>query len=198
MKSHLHILNDYRRMNRLLHSDVVFCAVDTETTGLKPAEEKIIEIGAIKFDKKGVIGKFSVLLNPHISISPFCTELTGITNEMLSDKKDFGEIIEDFLNFLGEKTIIVAHNAQFDIRFLNEELARINFPRLENKAIDTLRFSRWAFPQNEHWTLGHLANQFGIEVKQAHRAFDDARVCMEVFFKCIEGSMDKQKSVVIR
>ena len=183
-------------MNRLVHSGAVFCALDTETTGLKPAEERIIEIGAVKFDKSGVLGTFSTLVNPRVLIPPFCTELTGITNKMVFGQKEFKEIAGDFLDFLGEETIIVAHNAQFDLRFVNAELERMNHEILPNRAIDTLRFSRWTYPENEHWTLQYLANQFKIEVKSAHRASDDARVCMELFFKCIEGSMDRQKSLV--
>ena len=193
MKSHLHLLYDFRRMYRLLNSGAVFCALDTETTGLKPEEERIIEIGAVKFDKNGILDTFSTLVNPRVLIPNFCQELTGITNKMVYGQKEFHELAGDLLSFLGEDSIIVAHNAQFDLRFVNAELERMNHAPLLNKAIDTLRFSRWAFPENGHWTLQHLANQFGIEVKAAHRATDDARVCMEVFFKCIEGSMDKQK-----
>lgn len=195
MKSHLHLLNDYRRMNRLVHSGAVFCALDTETTGLKPVEERIIEIGAVKFDKSGILGSFSTLVNPRVLIPPFCQQLTGITNKMVFGQKEFKEIAGDFLDFLGEETIIVAHNAQFDLRFVNAELERMNKPPLPNKAIDTLHFSRWTYPENEHWTLQYLANQFKIEVKSAHRASDDARVCMELFFKCIEGSLDRQKGI---
>ena len=195
MKSHLHLLNDFRRMNRLLQSGAVFCAVDTETTGLKPDENRIIEIGAVKFDKSGIIDRFSCLVNPRILIPPFCQELTGITNKMVFCQKEFKEIAEDFLAFLGD-SVIVAHNAQFDIRFLNAEFERIGKEILANSAIDTLRFSRWTFPDNGHWTLQFLANQFKIEVKNAHRAEDDARVCMEIFLKCIEKSMDKQKKIV--
>jgi len=184
-------------MNRLVHSGAVFCALDTETTGLKPEEERIIEIGAVKFDKTGVLGTFSELVNPRVLIPHFCQELTGITNKMVFGQREFKELAGDFLEFLGEKTIVVAHNAQFDLRFVNAELGRMNHDVLPNRAIDTLRFSRWAFPENGHWTLQHLAKQFNIEVKSAHRATDDARVCMEVFFKCIEGTMDKQKKVLI-
>ena len=186
---------DYRRMNRLLQSGTVFCALDTETTGLKPENERIIEIGAVKFDKNGEIARFSTLVNPRVLIPPFCQELTGITNKMVFGKREFKEIASELLEFL-DSSIIVAHNAQFDLRFLNAELERIKKPPLENKGIDTLRFSRWAYPENEHWTLQFLAKQFNIEVKNAHRAEDDARVCMEVFFKCIEGSMSLQKPVL--
>lgn len=195
-KSHLHLLNDYRRMNRLLQNGAVFCALDTETTGLKPTEERIIEIGAVKFDKNGELGRFSTLVNPRILIPHFCQELTGITNKMVFGQKEFKEIADDLLSFLDE-SIIIAHNAQFDLRFVNAELERINHDSLLNKAIDTLRFSRWAYPDNEHWTLQFLAEQLKIEVKAAHRAEDDARVCMELFLHCIKDTMDRQKEIIL-
>ena len=195
-KSHLHLLNDFRRMNRLLQNGAVFCALDTETTGLKPAEERIIEIGAVKFDKNGELGRFSTLVNPRILIPHFCQELTGITNKMVFGQKEFKEIADDLLSFLDE-SIIIAHNAQFDLRFVNAELERINHDSLLNKAIDTLRFSRWAYPDNEHWTLQFLAEQLKIEVKAAHRAEDDARVCMELFLHCIKDTMDRQKEIIL-
>ena len=194
-KSNLHLLTDYRRMGKLLRGGAVFCAVDTETTGLKPCEDRVIEIGAVRFDAGGTLGTFSALVNPGILIPPFCQELTGITNKMLFGQGGFGEISGAFLEFLGQDAIIVAHNAQFDLRFLNAELERIGSPPLGNKAIDTLRFSRWTFPENERWTLQSLAKQLGIEVRNAHRAEDDARVCMEIFRGCIEGSMDRQKGL---
>jgi DNA polymerase III epsilon subunit family exonuclease len=195
MKSHLHLLNDYRRMNRLLQSGTIFCAIDTETTGLKPAEERIIEIGAVKFDKSGVLETYSSLVNPRILIPPFCQELTGITNKMVFGQKEFYEIADDFLAFLGADSVIIAHNAQFDLRFINAELERIKKSPLPNKAIDTLRFSRWSYPENEHWTLQYLANKLKIEVKSAHRASDDARVCMEIFLRCITDTSKMQKPV---
>lgn len=198
MKSHLHLLDDYRRMNRMLHSGAVFCALDTETTGLKPSEDRIIEVGAVKFDASGVLESYSTLVNPRVLIPPYCQELTGITNKMVFEQKEFKEIADDFLSFLGEESIIIAHNAQFDLRFVNAELERMNRSPLPNKAVDTLRFSRWAYPENEHWTLQFLANQLKIDVKAAHRACDDARVCMEVFLHCINDTMDRQKSAVYR
>ena len=196
MKPHLHLLNDFRRMKRLLDSGAVFCALDTETTGLKPDEEHIIEIGAVKFDANGVLGTFSSLVNPRVLIPPFCQELTGITNKMVFGQKEFKDVFPDFFDFMGEESVIIAHNAQFDLRFINKELERVGLQPLPNKAVDTLRFSRWALPENEHWTLQFLARQFSIDVKNAHRAEDDARVCMEVFFKCIESSIDRQKSTI--
>lgn len=183
-------------MNRLLEGGAVFCALDTETTGLKPAEERIIEIGAVKFDKSGELDRFSTLVNPRILIPQFCQELTGITNKMVFGQKEFKDIAGDLLSFLGD-SIIIAHNAQFDLRFVNAELERMNHEVLFNKAIDTLRFSRWSYPENEHWTLQFLARQLEIEVKAAHRAEDDARVCMELFLRCIKDTMDRQKPYLI-
>ena len=191
-KSALHLMSDNRRLLRLYNSGEVFCSIDTETTGLKPDCERIIEIGAVKFDKTGVLQNFSQLVNPDREIPPFITELTHIDAGMLKDKPSFTEISRDFLKFT-ENTVLIAHNAQFDIRFLNKELERSGIEPLKNHAIDTLRLSRWAYPENGHWTLQFLAEQFHINVEAAHRARDDARVCMELFIQCLKDTKDRQK-----
>lgn len=186
-------MSDYRRMARLVGSGTVFCALDTETTGLKADEARIIEIGAVRFDKSGALGEFSTLVNPRVLIPPFCQELTGITNEMVFRQREFGEVAEELLSFIGD-SIIVAHNAQFDLRFVNAELERAGHGPLPNKAIDTLRFSRWSYPDTGKWTLQFLAEKLGIGVRAAHRAADDARVCMEIFLRCTADTADRQKS----
>lgn len=197
-------MTDYKRILNYFDSGSLFCAVDTETTGVKVYETnpenpdnkkiccRVIEIGAVLFNKDGVISNFDVLINPQISLPYFITNLTHITDEMLCSKPSFSEISDDFLDFLdGEETILLAHNAQFDLRFLNAELENCGKNHLKNHAVDTLRLSRIAFPNRESWTLQNLAADFGIEVLAAHRANDDARVCMEIFKKCLEETKRK-------
>lgn len=208
-KSRLHLMTDYKRLLKLFDSGAVFCAVDTETTGLKLYEKnpenqddkkllnRIIEIGAVKFNKFGLISQFDTLINPEASLPAFITNLTHIDDDMLSEKPVFSDASSAFLDFLGngkgtEETIIVAHNAQFDLRFLNAELENCGKPRLKNHAVDTLRLSRIAFPEQKSWSLQNLASDFNIEVRSAHRAGDDARVCMEIFKKCLEATRKKK------
>ena len=189
-----HFLTDYRRMNRLLQSGAVFCAFDTETTGLFSKQDRIIELGAVKFDKDGVLDTFNTLVNPEIPLPPVCQQVSHITDDMVRDAPKISSVLPDFLRF-SEGCILVAHNAPFDIKFTNEELKRSGLLPLKHQVIDTLNFSRWAYPANGHWKLQLLAEQFGIEVKAAHRASDDARVCMEVFLRCVRDTMERQKSV---
>ena len=190
--SQVHLLTDYRRMNSLVQSGAVFCAFDTETTGLQSVTDRVIELGAVKFDKNGVIDSFDTLINPQIPLPPMCQQISHITDEMVCDKPIAAAVLPDFLRF-ASGCILVAHNALFDVKFVDAELKRAGLLPLKQQTIDTLNFSRWAYPANGHWKLQFLAAQFGIEVKSAHRASDDARVCMEVFLRCIRDTLDRQK-----
>lgn len=181
----LHIFKSYKQFNRLYEKGNIFCALDTETTGLQSKTDKVIEIGAVKFSKNGITEYFSTLINPEMQIPPICAKISGITNEMLKDKPFIYDILPDFLAFISD-TILVAHNAQFDLRFINEELLRSNLAPLKNQAIDTLAFSRKVLPENKSWKQPVLAKQFNINIKSAHRAYDDARVCMELFIKLLD------------
>ena len=123
-----------------------------------------------------------------------CQQVSHITDDMVRDAPKIVSVLPEFLRF-AEGCILVAHNALFDIKFTDEELKRCGLLTLTHQAIDTLSLSRWAYPANGHWKLQYLAEQFKIEVKAAHRACDDAHVCMEVFLRCIHDTMDRQKPV---
>ena len=99
----------------------VFIAFDTETTGLEPKTDKIVEIGAVKFDRLGPIGRFSVLINPGIPMPAEAAKVNGINDEMLRKQPPIEEVLPDFLHFIG-KGILVAHNAPFDVSFINAAL----------------------------------------------------------------------------
>ena len=177
-------LADYKRLYKLYEAGTVFTAFDTETTGLRPIDSTIIEIGAVKFDCNGIIGTYSELFNPGIKLPPQITQLTHITDSMLEDKPPLSEKIRNFLDFLGD-TVIVAHNAQFDIDFLNSECAKNYLKRTNNKFIDTLGFSRIVFKDYKSHKLSFLADIFGIDKGNSHRALDDAKTCMMLFEKCL-------------
>ena len=178
-------------IEQILHSYLggeVFTAFDTETTGLSSKYEKIIEIGAVKFDKNGIIDTYSVLINPEKVISSNITSITGITNLMVSDCKTFSEITPSFLNFINE-TKLVAHNAKFDIGFVNAELKKTPYNNLRKNqcnAVDTVKVAQKVFPALPCYKLQELAKHFNIKVDAAHRAYDDARVCMELFVICMK------------
>ena len=170
---------------QMYKSGAVFTAFDTETTGLNPEEEKILEIGAISFDKLGIRARYNVLLNPQKKILPEITRVNGIDDSMVSGKLLFADNVKHFLNFIGN-SVLIAHNAPFDLSFVNTELSRINMPPLQNETIDTLKLSKDTLPNLGKYNLQFLAKYFTIDVVNAHRAEDDARVCMEVFLKLKE------------
>lgn len=186
------LLKDFRKLQSLLDSGVTFIAFDTETTGLNSNSDRIIEIGAVKFDKTGILDKFETLVNPQKAIPAECSEINHITNEMIKDAPLTQKALKDFSDFIKDG-ILIAHNATFDLNFLNEELERAKLPLIKNKALDTLNFVRWAYPLLGKYNLQLMANLMGINIKNAHRAYDDARVCMEVFIKTLSDTKSIQK-----
>lgn len=186
------IIDDFRKLQILLDSGASFIAFDTETTGLKPDTDRIIEIGAVKFDKNGIIDKFETLVNPQKSIPAECTAINHITNEMIKNAPLSKDALKDFVEFIKDG-ILIAHNAGFDLGFLNEECKRAKLSETKNKALDTLTLVRWAYPLLGKYNLQLMARLMNIEVNDAHRAYDDARVCMEVFLKTIEDTKSVQK-----
>lgn len=161
----------------------IFTAFYTETTGLDPKQNRVIEIGAIRFDASGIMARFSVLINPERPMPAEASRINGITDAMLADKPVAAEVLTDFLSFIGN-SILVAHNAPFDISFMNEELSRLMLPPISNRVVDTRILAKEVFPGLPRYALQELAKHFGIQAIDAHRAEDDARVCYELFRVC--------------
>lgn len=178
-----------------VYDKAVFTAFDTETTGLKANEERIVEIGCLKFDSRGVIARYNVLINPEKPMPTDAGSVNNITDEMLADKMKFAEILPDFLSFIKD-TVLVAHNAAFDIEFINCELNRCGKTKLTHKVFDTLIFAREVFPGFPSYTLQNLALQFGLNAVNAHRAEDDARVCMDLFQVSVKHFFEKNKEML--
>ena len=178
-----------RQLQRLIEeykSGKIYTALDTETTGLSRHTEKVIEIGAVKFSKNGVIAEYNVLINPEKSVPVQAIQIHGISDDMLVGKPVFKEIADDFLSFI-EGTRIVAHNAQFDISFINMELTAAGMGELKNARfpVDTLYLSRKVFPELEKHSLQFLTEKLQLQGGTAHRATDDARACMQLMQKCL-------------
>ena len=167
-------------------------AFDTETTGLFPDSGHILEIGAVRFDKTGVLSSYNTLVNPGCLITPEITKINHIDDSMVSSCRTINCVLPEFLDFIGD-SVLIAHNANFDLDFVNKELERSCLKKLSNKAVDTLDLSRWAFPALKKHSLQFLAQAFSIDVHDAHRASDDARVCMEVFLRCLKDTASVQK-----
>ena len=167
----------------------VFVAFDLETTGLDQRQDQIVEIGAIKFDRRGLIARFSALVNPGIPMPAEAEKVNNITDKMLAGKPNIGEVLPDFLCFI-RNSAIIAHNTAFDCGFINENLKNSPaspFPALPNAQICTLVFSRAVFPGLRSYSLQNLAAELHIQAADAHRAEDDARLCMEIFIRCLDA-----------
>ena len=167
-----------------------FTVFDTETTGLEPKHCRVVEAGAIRFDAMGIKARFNALINPGTPMPPEVTKINGITDGMLKGQPDAAGVLPDFIRFIGD-SVLIAHNAPFDISFINEELARLGKPALKNRVIDTRIFAKEMFPDLPKYALQELAVRFGIQAIDAHRAEDDARVCMELFLVCLGRLRDK-------
>lgn len=199
----LKIFRHYKHLAEEFYSGRVFAAFDTETTGLHSATDHLMEIGAVKFSRDGPIGEpFSSLIKPPVPITPFLQNLTHITPEMLEGQSDASTVTFNFLRWLSsDEVILIAHNAPFDMYFINAQLERMNMEPLKNTVIDTLPLSRWAYPNlnknglEGQYKLQNLATLLNIKVMEAHRAKDDARVCMELFKRIIKDTLPVQKGI---
>lgn len=165
---------------RGLH-DADFVVVDVETTGAKTPPCRITEIGAYRVSNGRIVAEFQTLVNPETPIPPFIVNLTGITNQMVKDAPRFEDVAQLWLDFAGD-AVLVAHNAQFDVRFLNHELSRV-FPgrRMANSNLCTVVMSRRIFPGLLNYRLQTVADHFAINILNRHRAASDALATAEIF-----------------
>ena len=161
--------------------DTDFVVFDLETTGAKCPPCRITEIGAYRIEKGEIVGEFQTLVNPEMLIPPFITQLTGISDKMVKDAPKFGEIATDFLDFIGE-AVLVAHNAPFDMRFLNHEIGRVYTDyKVANPNLCTVQLSRRLVPNIENHRLHTVAEHYSIYIENRHRAADDAHATAKIF-----------------
>lgn len=171
--------------------ETTFVVVDLETTGGSPhAGAFITEIGAVKVRGGVVIGEFKSFVNPLAPIPFFITELTGIDNEMVRLAPIIDEVFPTFLEFCGspEQSVLVAHNAPFDIGFLQAASRELEYQWPKYRVIDTVRLARSLLTRDEvrDCKLGTLALFFNTQVTPTHRALDDAQTTVEVLHGLIE------------
>lgn len=156
-----------------------YCVIDIETTGLSPAYDSIIEISAIKVCSGNIVDTFSSLVQPFSTsdeyVDDFITELTGITNEMLSSAPKEKEVIPKFKEFIGS-SILIGHNVHFDINFLYDSFETYLDIPLENDFVDTMRIARRLHNELPHHRLSDIAELYGIEYSNAHRAMKDCEI----------------------
>ena len=164
---------------------------DTETTGFRPEEgERIIEIGAIEMVNRIATGiTFHEYLSPEgKQVNPGAFQVHGLSNEFLTDKKTFAQIVDEFLGFI-DGANLVAHNAAFDMNFLNHELARLKKPAIDDElVIDTLQMARKKFPMAQN-SLNRLCERFHIDnsKRTKHGALLDCELLAEVYIELLGG-----------
>ena len=172
-------------------AETTFVVLDLETSGAAPSSGAgITEIGALKVRGGQIIGEFQSFVNPGHILPSFITSLTGITDAMLSDAPKVDEILPTFFEFLGshQETVLVAHNAPFDIGFLKAAAQSTDFDWPEYIVVDTVRIARSALGRDEvrDCKLSTLAEFFGASVEPNHRALDDARATVDVLHGIFE------------
>ncbi len=164
-----------------------FVSFDLETTGLDPNREDIIEIAAVVFVGGNAVDAFDSLVLTDKEISPYIASLTGITTaEMRSGGRPLKEVVSQFLEFIGESPI-VAHNAKFDVTFLNNKLKLLKKDLLKNTVYDSLMLSRLGLPGLDSYKLEALGDRFSLHEGKSHRAGADALLCGKVFIKALSG-----------
>jgi len=148
--------------------------------------DEIIEIGAVKVIKGKAIDKFSTLVKPRRNITKDITDVTGITNEMVSDAPKINSVISELKEFI-DGYDLVAHNASFDMRFLDINLSRKG-KSVSCKIYDTLKLSEKYFIGMKSYKLTELSKTLDIEHTNAHRALSDAEATGELYMKCLKES----------
>jgi DNA polymerase-3 subunit alpha (Gram-positive type) len=175
--------------DRSLANDT-YVVFDVETTGLSAVHDTIIELAAVKIRNGEIIDRFSEFANPHRKLSKQIIELTHITDDMLKDAPEIDDVIRRFLHFI-DGCVLVAHNARFDMGFLQEAVKRIGEDPVTNPVIDTLEFARFLYPGMKNYRLNTLAERLKIRLEQHHRAIYDAEATGHILWKMIQDATEK-------
>lgn len=179
----LELISIEQKNRRLDETD--FVVFDLETTGAKCPPCRVTEIGAFRVRRNKIVDRFHTLVNPEMPIPEFITQLTGINDQMVENAPKFADIASDFLDFIGN-SVLVAHNAAFDMRFLNHEIKIIyqNY-RIANPHLCTVQLSRKLLPHIENHKLHTIAGYYSIDIKNHHRAADDALATAQIFINLL-------------
>jgi DNA polymerase-3 subunit epsilon len=167
-----------------------FVVLDLETTGGSPGLNAITEIGAQKIQGGKIVGEFQTLVNPGVPLPPFITVLTGITEKMLLPAPSIDQAFPQLLEFLGSEneTVLVAHNARFDIGFLKAAASALGYTWPKYQILDTVHIARQILTKDEvrNYKLETLSQFFRAETAPTHRALDDVKATVSVLHGLIE------------
>lgn len=157
----------------------MYAIIDIETTGNTYKSGKITEIAIFIHDGFEIVDSFSSLINPECYISDFITRLTGIDNEMVRQAPRFYEVARKVVE-MTKDTVFVAHNVNFDYKFIQEEFIRLGYD-YQRKTMCTVRMGRKYLPGHKSYSLGKLCSELGISINGRHRAAGDALATVKVF-----------------
>ncbi|GHO42679.1 exonuclease domain-containing protein [Ktedonospora formicarum] len=163
---------------------VDFVVIDTETTGLRPGPDRVIEVAAVRVRNGMVIDTFQSLVHPERRVPPFIVRFTGITPDMLADAPKAREIMPAFMRFI-DGAVLVGHNLSFDLNFLSHEAQLLGLP-FPIDGLDTILLARRLLPGLKRFKLDMVAQYLKITTHDRHRAFGDAQVTAEVFLHLLE------------
>ncbi len=173
------------RQDQIDLAETDFVVLDVETTGSKAPPCRVIEIGAFRVSGGQVTEKFHSLIDPETPIPPFIASLTGIDDMMVSDAPKFSAIADNLLKFIGN-SVVVAHNIEFDLGFLNHEIGRVYEDyRLGNPTLCTVQLSRGLISEIENHKLKTVADYYAVELINHHRAGDDAHATAKIFVRLL-------------
>ncbi|MGT2933575.1 PolC-type DNA polymerase III [Streptococcus catagoni] len=169
-----------------------YVVFDVETTGLSALNNDLIQIAASKMYKGNIIEQFDEFIDPGHPLSAFTTELTGITDNHLLGAKPLKQVLEEFQSFC-QDTILVAHNASFDVGFMNANYERHDLPRITQPVIDTLEFARNLYPEYKRHGLGPLTKRFQVSLDHHHMANYDAEATGRLLFIFLKEAREKHQ-----
>lgn len=166
--------------------DLEYAVVDVETTGTSPGDgARVTEIAVMQVSSGNLVEEYSTLVDPGRPIPPWVSRLTGITDRMVEGAPPFDEVAERVRGML-EGRVFVAHNATFDWRFVSEEMRRASSLLPTGPRLCTLRLARRALPDLSRRGLDALADYYGVEVEDRHRAAGDARATVTILNRLLE------------
>ena len=171
-------------------SEATYVVFDVETTGLSAIYNDLIQVAASKMYKGNIIAEFDEFINPGHPLSAFTTELTGITDDHVKNAKPLVQVLKEFQEFCKD-TVLVAHNATFDVGFMNANYERHGLPKISQPVIDTLEFARNLYPEYKRHGLGPLTKRFGVALEHHHMANYDAEATGRLLFIFIKEVAEK-------
>ncbi|WP_438466243.1 PolC-type DNA polymerase III [Streptococcus pluranimalium] len=170
--------------------EATYVVFDVETTGLSAVNNDLIQIAASKMHKGNIIEQFDEFIDPGHPLSAFTTELTGITDQHVQGSKPLKQVLEEFQAFC-QDTVLVAHNATFDVGFMNANYERNGLPLITQPVIDTLEFARNLYPEYKRHGLGPLTKRFQVALEHHHMANYDAEATGRLLFIFINDVLDR-------